>query len=59
MSTELELIGAQLRVEQSITIADDYLPDNGFCTTTFAQKFAARNPCTQLETLTAELLETL
>ena len=59
MSTKLERVGSQLRVEQSITIANDYLPDNGFCTTTLAQKFAESNACSQMETLTAELLETL
>lgn len=57
--TKLELIGTRLQVEQAITIADDYLPDGGFCTTELAQKFAEDNACSQLEVLTAELLEVL
>jgi len=59
MKTKLELVGAQLRIEQAITIADDYAPDDGFCTTTLAQKFAEGNVCSRMEALTAELLEVL
>jgi hypothetical protein len=57
--TTIELVGSQLRVEQAITIADDYLPDTGFCTTELAQKFAGDNSCSRMELLTAELLEVL
>lgn len=58
-ATTIELLGSRLRVEQAITIADDYLPDNGFCTTTLAERFAENNTCSQMELLTAELLEVL
>lgn len=58
-ATSIELVGSRLRVEQAITIADDYLPENGFCTTDLAQRFAEDNTCSQLEVLTAELVEVL
>ena len=57
--TKLELIGSQLRIEQAITLADDYAAEDGFCTTALAQKNADGNACSQLELLTAELLEVL
>lgn len=57
--TRIELIGTQLRIEHAITIADDYLPDDGFCTTELSQRFARDNACSEMEVLTAELLEVL
>ena len=59
IDTELVLAGSQLRLARKITIANDYLPDNGFCTTELAQKFAEDNTCSQMEVVTAQLLEVL
>ena len=59
IDTELVLSGSQLRLERAITIADDYLPDNGFCTTELARKFAQDNTCSQMEVVSAELVEDL
>ena len=59
IDTELALDGSQLRIERAITIANDYLPDNGFCTTELARKFAKGNTCSQMELVTAELVEAL
>jgi uncharacterized membrane protein len=59
IDTEIALAGSQLRIERAITIANDYLPDNGFCTTELARKFAKGNTCSQMEVVTAELVEAL
>ena len=59
-ATKLELLGTRLSIEQRITLADDYPADSeGFCTTELAKKHAEGNACSQMELLTAELLEVL
>ena len=57
--TTLQLIGLQLRIEEAITLADDYPADDGFCTTDLAKKNAEGNACSQMEVLTADLIEVL
>jgi len=59
-ATRLTVTGSALRIEQRITLADDYAEDaDGFCTTTAAREAAQGNPCAQFELLTAELVEAL
>lgn len=58
--TVLTLAGSELRIEQAITVADDFPVDNnGFCTTTSAQQAAAGKTCSQMEVLTATFFEPL
>jgi hypothetical protein len=59
-ATTLTLAGGALRVEQQITIADDYPVDSeGFCSTDAAAAAAAGNSCSQLEVMTATFVEAL
>lgn len=51
--------GTTLTVEQQITLADPYPPDNGFCTTDLAQQHAAGNACSQMKNLAATFVEPL
>jgi hypothetical protein len=54
------LTASGIRIENAITIADDYpVTSDGFCTTTETQRAAQGNPCSELEVLTAELVEDL
>jgi hypothetical protein len=58
--TVLTLTGDQLRIEQAITIADDYAADpEGFCSTDLARDAAEGNSCSQMELLTATFVEAL
>lgn len=59
-ATTLELVGTSLAIEKRITVADDYPADSdGFCTTELTRKYAEGNACSQLEVLTAALVEVL
>jgi hypothetical protein len=57
--TVLTLTGGQLRIEQGLTIADDYPADGDFCDTRSAQQAADGNSCSQMEVLTATFVEEL
>lgn len=58
-TTTFALDGDTLLVEQTITLANDYPADGGFCTTAGAQAAAEGNACSQMETLTATFVEPL
>ncbi len=59
-ATLLTLAGSELRLEQAITIADDFPVDsNGFCTTSGASAAAEGKTCSQLKVLTATFFEPL
>lgn len=59
-ATTLSLTGTALRIEQAITIADDYAQDaQGFCSTDAAKAAASGNSCSELEVLTADFAEAL
>lgn len=59
-TTRLVVEGTTLRLQQEITVADDFAADaNGFCTTDAAKAAARGNACSALEVLTAELVEPL
>ena len=54
------LTATGIQIENAITIADDYpVTSDGFCTTSETQKAAQGNTCSELEVLTAELVEEL
>ncbi|MCW5803728.1 MAG: hypothetical protein KIT31_15195 [Deltaproteobacteria bacterium] len=58
--TRLVLEGTSLRLQQEVTVADDYPADrDGFCTTTAAQAAAAGNACSELEVFSADFVEPL
>jgi hypothetical protein len=58
--TVLTLTGSELRLEQAITIADDFPVDsNGFCTTVAASEAAEGKACSEMEVLTATFFEPL
>lgn len=59
-ATLLTLTGSELRLEQAITIADDFpVDDDGFCTTRDASAAAEGKTCSQMEVLTATFFEPL
>jgi hypothetical protein len=58
--TVLTLAGSELRLEQAITIADDFPVDgDGFCTTVAASEAAEGKSCSEMEVLTATFFEPL
>lgn len=55
----LELDGETLYLEKAIRIGADYATSNGVCTTEKGRASAEKVACSQMETLTATLIETL
>ncbi len=58
-SIVLSLDGGALRLEKATRIGKDYRADDGFCTTDKGRAASEDAPCTQMETLTATLVESL
>jgi hypothetical protein len=57
--TRLTLTGSSLRIQQGITVSDNYPADDGTCATDLAADAADGNECSKMEVLTATFVEEL